>query len=209
MAFEPDSLVLASASPRRKELLEQVGINVLCHPVDIDETAKQSESPSELVQRLAVEKAKSCISRMNPPAFDAMKRSEFPSIVLGADTIIDLDGFALGKPENREDALATLQALSEREHYVHTGVAIVSAMNGVCETTLVTTTVEFGRVSLQDAKKYWETGEPLDKAGSYAIQGIGARFVSRMSGSYSNVVGLPIYETLELLRSISAHDVSN
>ena len=208
MPLKSSPIVLASASPRRKELLEQIGIKAISHPVDIDESPKANESPSDLVHRLALEKAACCKSRLaqaSPEAETAKKPAHY---ILGADTIIDLDGQALGKPHSKEAALLTLQALSEREHYVHTGVAIVAIDSDLIESVLVTTTVEFGRVSESDALSYWESGEPAGKAGSYAIQGMGARFVSKLSGSYSNVVGLPLYETAALLRTITGRDVS-
>ncbi|MFK8076209.1 MAG: nucleoside triphosphate pyrophosphatase [Granulosicoccus sp.] len=209
MQTEMPAIVLASASPRRKELLEQIGIEAICHPVDIDESPLAGESPSELVHRLALEKARCCKSRLARLHLDTQAPQTPVHYILGADTIIDLDGQALGKPCNKEAALTMLQALSEREHHVHTGVAIVSIERDLIETALVTTAVEFGRVSQSDALNYWESGEPAGKAGSYAIQGCGARFVSKLSGSYSNVVGLPLYETVALLRTIKGQDVSN
>lgn len=208
MLLERSSLVLASASPRRKELLEQVGIEVICHPVDIDETPLSNESPSQLVHRLAVEKAQCCKKRLSLTQSDLRNRAGSANYILGADTIIDLDGQALGKPKDQKDALRTLLALSEREHFVHTGVAIVSIEGELAGATLVTTTVKFGPISESDALNYWQTGEPSDKAGSYAIQGSGARFVAHLSGSYSNVVGLPLYESVALLRNVAAQDVS-
>ena len=208
MQSDTYSIVLASASPRRKELLEQIGIEAICHPVDIDESPLAGESPSELVQRLALEKAMCCKSRLARVSADAQTTQIPAHYILGADTIIDLDGQALGKPHSKDAALTTLQALSEREHYVHTGVAIVAMETDLAESVLVTTTVEFGRVSESDALSYWDSGEPAGKAGSYAIQGRGARFVSKLSGSYSNVVGLPLYETVALLRTITGRDVS-
>lgn len=208
MLTDTSSIVLASASPRRKELLEQIGIEAICHPVDIDESPLANESPSELVHRLALEKAMCCKSRLARSSSDTRTPDVPAQYILGADTIIDLDGHALGKPHSKEAALTTLQALSEREHYVHTGVAIVAIDSDSTESVLVTTTVEFGRVSKSDALNYWDSGEPAGKAGSYAIQGRGARFVSKLSGSYSNVVGLPLYETVGLLRTITGRDVS-
>lgn len=208
MPLKSSPIVLASASPRRKELLEQIGIKAISHPVDIDESPKANEPPSGLVHRLALEKAACCKNRLAQAGPEAETAKKSAHYILGADTIIDLDGQALGKPLSKEAALLTLRALSEREHYVHTGVAIVAIDSDLIESVLVTTTVEFGRVSESDALSYWESGEPAGKAGSYAIQGMGARFVSKLSGSYSNVVGLPLYETAALLRTITGRDVS-
>lgn len=202
-ADAPMRLILASASPRRRQLLQQIGHDPLCVPVDADEQPLPGESPAALVQRLAVNKAE-CFLQHHAHRLDLEPGQQL--LVLGADTVIDLDGNVLGKPRDREDGLQMLQRLSEREHSVVTGVCLlrangpgldsVQARDEICVSTLL----RFGPVSSRQAADYWETGEPADKAGAYAIQGIGAQFVAQLSGSYSNVVGLPLYETQGLLQ---------
>lgn len=178
-------LILASASARRKELLEQVGLNPHCQAVDIDETPRPGELPEVLVKRLASAKA----TAIEPAS----------CIVLAADTVIDLDGRILGKPADRDDALSMLMRLADREHTVISGVCVIGGHCRTPQLVSVSTQVRFGPVEKQQAIDYWNSGEPVDKAGSYGIQGLGAQFVAHLSGSYSNVVGLPLYETLELL----------
>ena len=195
------NIILASASPRRKELLEQIGISVSCYAVDIDETPHAQESPADLVQRLALGKAGCCRERLLLAHNRGELSSSEDTLIVGADTIIDLDGASLGKPDDREHAVATLLSLANRDHFVHTGVAVVSLNGNIHKSKIVTTTVSFGPVTEADAIRYWESGEPSDKAGSYGIQGLGAQFVAHLSGSYSNVVGLPLYEVLSLLRA--------
>lgn len=197
------TLILASASPRRLQLLQQIGHDPLCVPVDVDEQPEPGEDPAALVQRLAGSKAECCLQHHahlhGVPDNDDL-------LVLGADTVIDLDGEVLGKPRDREKALEMLQRLSEREHAVVSGVCLLRATGpGLgnlqsCDSLCVRTVLRFGPVSAEQAAAYWETGEPVDKAGAYAIQGRGAQFVAHLSGSYSNVVGLPLYETQRLLQ---------
>ncbi|WP_019342603.1 Maf family protein [Stutzerimonas stutzeri] len=181
------ALFLASASPRRRELLTQIGVPFSLLSVSIDETPDATESPDAYVQRLAQEKALAGLSLL----------SDGSACVLGADTTVVLDQRILGKPVDKADALATLQALSGREHQVLTAVALASRSG--CEVRLVTSRVRFRPISLDEAEAYWASGEPQDKAGSYAIQGWGAVFVSALEGSYSAVVGLPLCETAQLL----------
>lgn len=181
------ALYLASGSPRRRELLAQIGVAFLPLALDIDETAQPDERPAAYVERLARAKAQAGLARLE--AAD--------SVVLGADTAVVLDGRILGKPRDRADALATLAALSGREHEVLTAVAL--AADGRCESRVVASRVRFRVLADAEIAAYWETGEPVDKAGSYGIQGLAAVFVSALSGSYSAVVGLPLCETAELL----------
>lgn len=182
-----DSIVLASASPRRKELLNQIGIEHTVCAVDIDETPLPNESPIDLVSRLAREKA-----------IAAQRYLNFPSkTILAADTIIEFQGLAIGKPKNESDAIATLLSLSNQCHRVSTGFCLLKSNNEYSE--VVTSEIQFGEISECQAKAYWQTGEPKDKAGSYAIQGQGAIFVSRILGSYSGVVGLPLFECRQAL----------
>ncbi|MDD1506883.1 Maf family protein [Pseudomonas sp. CNPSo 3701] len=182
------TLYLASASPRRRELLAQIGVPFTTHVVPIDETAQPGEAPAAYVERLAQAKAQAALATL------ADRRD---AVVLGSDTAVVLDGRILGKPVDREDALATLAALSGREHQVLTAVALVS--DSRAEARVVTSTVCFKPLDRKQIEAYWATGEPRDKAGSYGIQGLAAVFVSQMQGSYSAVVGLPLCETAELL----------
>lgn len=176
---------LASRSPRRRDLLAQIGITCMSVPCELDESCLEGETPGDYVCRLAL--AKACAGR-------ALVSDHRP--VLGADTAVVCDGNILGKPVNREDALGMLLELSGRTHEVFTGVALV----GVHEQQVLSRTrVTFSRLTLAEAAAYWQTGEPADKAGGYGIQGLGARFVQRIEGSYSGVVGLPLYETALLL----------
>lgn len=191
------TLVLASQSARRLELLQQVGIEPLCLPVDADETPLNDESAKALVERLARLKATTCAQQLfKLKGFS----NETPYVILGADTVIELDGLILGKPRDEEHAIRMLQSLSDREHQVHSGVCVHEVHTGCVRSIVVSTKVRFARLSAVTARRYWLTGEPVDKAGSYAIQGIGAQFVVHLSGSYSNVVGLPLFETIELLQ---------
>ena len=185
------SLYLASGSPRRRELLTQIGVPFSTVSAAIDETPLLNEAATAYVERLAREKARAGYKHvMVSPPDDAF-------CVLGADTAVVLDGQILGKPVDEADALAMLMALSGREHEVLTAIALMDATR--CETRVVTSAVRFRNISTQEAARYWASGEPLDKAGGYAIQGLGAVFVSGLEGSYSAVVGLPVCETAELL----------
>lgn len=179
-------LYLASGSPRRRELLAEIGVPFSVVSAPIDETPLPNESAPAYVERLARAKAAAGLACL-----------EGPAVVLGADTAVVLDGRILGKPENREDALAMLADLSGREHQVLTAVALSDGqrVHSLC----VTSKVRFRAISAEEAQRYWASGEPADKAGGYAIQGLGAVFVTGLSGSYSAVVGLPLSETAELL----------
>ncbi|AEF23652.1 Maf family protein [Pseudomonas fulva] len=181
------TLYLASASPRRRELLAQIGVPFTTQVVPIDETVQPGEAPDAYVERLARAKAQAALDTLN----------DRDAVVLGSDTAVVLDGRILGKPVDREDALTTLAALSGREHQVLTAVALVS--DNRAEARVVTSTVRFKPLDRTQIEAYWATGEPRDKAGSYGIQGLAAVFVSQMQGSYSAVVGLPLCETAELL----------
>lgn len=181
-------LVLASASPRRQEILRDLGLEFSCRPQAIDETPHSGEKPLALVQRLALEKARSALASLS----DADH-----SLVLGSDTIVVCDERILGKPADREDALAMLGLLAGRTHQVITAVAVINHVRELID--LSQTQVSFRSLSHEEILAYWQTGEPLDKAGAYAIQGLGGMFISSISGSYSGVVGLPVYETVNLL----------
>ncbi|PZW86532.1 septum formation protein [Pseudomonas sp. 2848] len=179
-------LYLASGSPRRRELLNQIGVPFTVVSAPIDETPLPGEAPTAYVERLAQAKAVA-----------GFAYTDGVGVVLGADTTVVLDGQILGKPENREQALAMLGDLSKREHQVLTAVALTDGQRSISR--CVSTTVRFRTISFEEALRYWDSGEPVDKAGGYAIQGLGAVFVSGIEGSYSAVVGLPLSETAELL----------
>ena len=178
-------IVLASQSPRRSELLTQIGIEHSISPVDIDETPGTDEAAEAFVQRIACEKA-------------SMGRALHPGkAVLAADTCVVLDGQLLGKPRHEEHAVEMLLSLSDRNHEVLSGVALFSGQGESYR--LSRSQVRFRPVSKAEARRYWSTGEPADKAGGYAIQGRGALFIEHIAGSYSGVMGLPLFETGELL----------
>ncbi len=184
-------LVLASASPRRLLLLQQIGIEVMVHPVDIDETHQSYESSLDLVKRLALEKARTGHNDM------IMQGINLP--VLGSDTIVEINGSVLGKPADALEAENMLAMLSGRIHSVHTAVAVVTSFGEYLE--MSSSRVEFAPLSKEMIRSYIETGEPLDKAGAYAIQGIAGQFVKSLDGSYSGVMGLPLYETTRVLEA--------
>ncbi|WP_288097780.1 Maf family protein [Pseudomonas sp.] len=181
-------LYLASGSPRRRELLTQIGVPFSAVSADIDETPLAHESPSAYVERLARGKA---------AAGRDVVRSDAPFCVLGADTAVVLDGKILGKPVDEADACAMLKMLSGCEHEVLTAIALLEGER--CESRVVRSVVRFRPISSDEAAAYWASGEPWDKAGGYGIQGLGAVFVAGLNGSYSAVVGLPLCETAELL----------
>ncbi|MBD9416837.1 septum formation inhibitor Maf [Pseudomonas sp. PDM16] len=182
------TLHLASGSPRRRELLAQIGVPFVTLIASIDETPLPAEPAERYVERLAREKAMAGLAALEPSA---------GAVVLGADTAVVLDGRILGKPNDRDDALSTLAALSGREHRVLTAVALASGDR--IESLVVISRVSFRRLRHGEAEAYWDTGEPRDKAGSYGIQGLASVFVSQLEGSYSAVVGLPLCETAQLL----------
>jgi septum formation protein len=179
-------LRLASASPRRRQLLELIGVPHVVTPADIDETPHADEAAGDYVTRLAREKAEAVWAR----------HQDLP--VLAADTTVVVDDEILGKPESAADARTMLMKLSGRAHFVHTGIALRTE-HGVA-VDISTTDVEFATLDDDMIRAYWDSGEPQGKAGSYAIQGLGAVFVSDISGSYTGVMGLPLFETAELLR---------
>jgi len=182
-------LILASASPRRRDLLNQLGVRYTVDPAHIDETPGPGESPGDYVERMAREKARS-VAGSHLPGGDAVQ---------AADTTVVLGDDILGKPRDRSDALGMLARLSGRTHTVMTAVCLYR--NGGEYASLVATEVEFITLSWDVCEAYLATGEPWDKAGAYAIQGFGGAFVRAIHGSYSNVVGLPLCETWQLLQS--------
>jgi septum formation protein len=179
-------LVLASQSPRRRELLALLGVDFEVSPANVDESPTASELPEDYVIRVATNKARALVLAAR-------------QAILAADTAVVLDGELLGKPATAEGARSMLQRLSGRPHTVHSGVVLRDA--GGCRVCRVATTVRFRDLSAGEIAAYVDTGEPMDKAGAYGIQGLGGAFVTTIEGSYSNVVGLPLAETLALLRA--------
>ncbi len=180
-------LVVASASPRRSELLRLVDLEFDVIPAEIDESVLAGEMPADYVARLSVEKASVVAGRVGPDA-----------IVVAADTTVDVDGQILEKPSDGADARRMLELLSGRTHLVHTGVTVLSTSR--CSTVVAETAVEFVDLTPAMVEWYVGTGEPFGKAGGYAIQGAGGAFVRRLDGSVTNVIGLPLAETLDLIR---------
>lgn len=201
MAFDTRNprLYLASRSPRRRELLTQMGIQFDTlffreaprHDDDVDETARAGETPERYVERVACAKAEHGWRTVD-------LRRLIPQLVLAADTTLELDGEIIGKPVDAADARAILQRLSGRTHRVLTSVAV--AFDGRIEAATSTSEVTFGEITPTDIRRYVATGEPMDKAGAYGIQGRAGMFVENLTGSYSGVVGLPLHETALLLK---------
>ncbi len=184
-------LILASRSPRRRELLEQIGVQYQCIVADVPETREPDENPTDYVHRLAETKALAGYK-----VHGEMKPScRVP--VLGADTIVVCAGAVLEKPNNKAEAVAMLMAISETSHEVMTAVSV--CLGDTIETVINTTRVYCRNITLREAQAYWQTGEPADKAGGYGIQGLAAIFIERIDGSYSGVMGLPLFETAALL----------
>jgi septum formation protein len=188
MIHNPNMLVLASASPRRRELLTQAGFEFQVHPAHIPEDLYPDEDPIAYVTRLARQKAETVYARLSNPRVT----------VLGADTTVTLDNHILGKPENPEDAARMLRLLSGRTHRVITGVSVVNASQ--TQSAAEVTAVQFLTLSEEEISAYVATGEPNDKAGAYGIQGVAARWIPRIEGCYFNVVGLPISLVSTLLQ---------
>ena len=184
-------IILASQSPRRVELLAQLGLACEALPANIDETPRLGETPEALVRRLALGKGAAIRARV----------AEDPRPVLAADTIVALEGAVLGKPRDRADALEMLQRLSGRTHEVLTAVALLPQA-GAPRVVLDRSLVTFRSLRAGEAEAYWETGEPQDKAGAYGIQGRAGIFVTRLEGSYTGVMGLPLASTAQLLTEL-------
>jgi septum formation protein len=192
----PNRIILASASPRRIELLRLAGLSFDVAPADIDETALPEEEPAEHVARLARGKALR-IAGDNPDC-----------IVIGADTIVFANGEILGKPVTREDARETLAKLSGKAHEVFTGFAIVCINRGIKIGEVVRSSVVFRAITPDEIAWYIGTPEPYDKAGAYAAQGMSASFIREIHGSYTNVIGLPLCEVVEKLKTVGAVEFS-
>jgi len=180
------TIALASASPRRRELLTQLGVNYQLVKIDVDETQLPGEFAADYVLRLAKAKASAGLIAM---------QGAMPA--LGADTIVVVDGQVLGKPKDQADFVRMMKLLSGRSHQVMTAVAI--AQPDVVDAITVSTDVWFGLLADTEIEQYWHSGEPQDKAGGYGIQGIAGRYIEKIQGSYTAVVGLPLFETAQLL----------
>lgn len=181
-------LILASSSPRRQELLQQLGLEFEIYSPDIDETVLENETVEHYVERLAREKAQAVLNHY-PDA-----------IVIAADTSLSFAGTIIGKPESKQHAFEIWSKLSGQWHDVWSGVCVATASQIL--STVVKTQVELQQLSHAEMEKYWASGEPVGKAGAYAIQGIAAQYIPQIKGSYSNVVGLPLHETVQLLESV-------
>ncbi len=184
-------IILASASPRRAELLRQIGVSFRVLATEINETVRAGEAASDYVLRLAQEKART--------GAELAAAQDIHLPVLAADTIVECDGEILGKPVGAHQAQAMLAMLSARQHVVHTALCIYCA--GRLRSVLSSSQVEFAALTPAEIEAYVASGEPLDKAGGYAIQGLGGQFIRNLNGSYSGVMGLPLYETCGLLKS--------
>ena len=178
-------IILASASPRRKELLDQIRVTYIVNPVDLDETPRPNEAPLDYVRRLAAEKSAACVAQLG---------ADLP--VLAADTVVVLGDLIMGKPKDQDDALGMLRQLSGKTHQVYSAISLRGREHGQAVSI---TDVSFRQLTECEIEAYWQSGEPVDKAGSYAIQGIASVFVESIRGSFSGVVGLPLFETAELL----------
>ncbi|MFP5213324.1 MAG: Maf family protein [Acidobacteriota bacterium] len=185
-----EPLVLASGSPRRKEMLDAMGLSFEVITSGVDESGGVGEAPEALVRRWAGEKA-AAVARLRPNCW-----------VIGADTIVVLDGTIFGKPESPDEASSMLRQLAGRSHEVMSAVALARLDRGFTRVECVRTEVRFKPLSEKEIRAYVHTGEPMDKAGAYGIQGLGAFLVEAVSGSYTNVVGLPLSETLEWLKDL-------
>jgi septum formation protein len=186
-------VVLASASPRRKELLGHIVDNFTIAPADIDETPLINESPRELVSRLALGKA------------EYVARNLSGKLVIGSDTVVAINDNILGKPTDYDDFITKMELLSNNTHKVYTAICVfdTSQAKKPYLVEVLVTDVTMAEIDVNEAQLYWLTGEPKDKAGGYAIQGIGGKFVKSINGSFSAVVGLPIYETKKMIQKIT------
>lgn len=190
-AVKPFDVYLASASPRRRELLSQTGLRFRVLKVNVEESCRAGESPGACARRLAVAKACAAGSLIE-------RRGLVPRPLVAADTLVVVRGRVLGKPGSRAEGLRMLRSLSRRTHQVITALAVYH--NGRMRTALSRSLVSFDKLTQVEMSRYWASGEPVDKAGGYAIQGLAAAFVRRLEGSYHGVVGLPLRELRALLR---------
>lgn len=190
---ESSKIVLASASPRRSELMELAGIGCTVIPADICEDVFPGEEATDHVRRLSREKALAVAAKGVPGRF-----------FIGSDTVVVLEGRIMGKPADEAEAFEMLSSLSGRDHQVISGIAVLDAASGECRSQAVITDVLFKQLAAQEISSYIATGCPMDKAGAYAIQGGAVHFIRSISGSYTNVIGLPMTELYELLQAMGA-----
>jgi septum formation protein len=191
-------LILASASPRRAEILRNAGFTFEIFPADVDETILADEAAEDYVRRLAEEKSRAALERLRSNAVGA--------IAIGADTTVVAAGKILGKPADEEDARRMLRLLSGQTHRVLTGIAVIRSTDGRAASHVETTRVTFARLSESEIEEYLASREPFDKAGGYGIQGIGGRYVTRIEGCYFNVMGLPLSSLWTMLRGLGWKD---
>jgi len=191
----PPQITLASSSSRRRELLDQIQVSYEVLAVDIDESHLQGESAEQFVRRLAIEKAQAGFRQLPLRP------------VLGSDTIVISNQQIIGKPQDRQDGIQMLSMLSGTSHQVMTAVAVCN--NETVHCLLNTSEVVFAELNRAQIEAYWDTGEPVDKAGAYGIQGIAAQFIKNINGSYSGIMGLPLYETAELLKQCGIEILSS
>lgn len=194
MSIQGPRLFLASSSPRRRELLAQIGVSFEVLSPDIPEHVLAGESAEDYVSRLAAEKARAGLNLLPESS------AEEEILLLGSDTSVVVDGTILGKPQDRRAGLEMLSQLSGRRHQVMTAVSLLNNQ-GRQQTRISVSEVQFRHLSMDEIERYWHSGEPADKAGGYAVQGLGAVFIEQLTGSYSAVMGLPLFETAELLES--------
>lgn len=190
-------IYLASKSPRRTELLQQIGVEHQILDIEVDEDINSSNSPQEIVRALSVLKCQEGVRKVTSES-----KSTFP--ILAADTIVVLEDKIFGKPQSESDAISMLLKLSGKTHLVMTGVTVgvITAEQAKFHTISVASNVEFAKLTESDCKEYCKTNEPFDKAGGYGIQGYGSAFIKKINGSYSNIVGLPIHEVVKLLKEL-------
>ena len=206
LSYTAPALYLASQSPRRVELLQQLGLQFEKLCLDVDEARNSGELPEDFVGRLGLDKAMAGYRALIDQSLSSIPAGPFA--VLGADTIVVCDDDVLGKPTGEADAAQMLRRLSGRTHGVYTSVSVIlSNISGEysVHSIISKTQVTFRTIQPAEVQWYWHSGEPTDKAGAYGIQGLGAIFVSRIEGSYSGVVGLPLFETSQLLTDLGFH----
>lgn len=182
-------IILASASPGRKELLEKIGLKFEVMPSEIKENINEKTFSRELIENLALEKV-----------MDVKEKINYPALVIGSDTVVVVNDTILGKPESREDAVRMLKLLSGRTHQVISAIAVIDTQTGKVLSDSVKSDVTFRELSDSEIYSYIDTGEPMDKAGAYAIQGIASIFISSICGCYTNIVGISVYKLVEMLK---------
>jgi septum formation protein len=213
-------LILASASPRRKDLLEKIGFTIRVVPADIDESMFENEVPTEYAKRVARAKVLTVVDRLKAthintpeepagggPGSRASSRDAQTRWVVGADTIVVVGKEVLGKPKDQDQAFDMLQKLSGQDHQVITGFCVFDLKKNKEGLQAVTSTVRFKKLSRPEIEKYISLGESLDKAGAYAVQGVGTYMIDTVQGSYTNVVGLPLCQFMEMLEEMGARDI--